>query len=407
MTEDKDKAEEAEPTVEAVEAEDAEDAEDAPDAEAPDEASTADVPDPSDEPGSAPDSDPPPFELQPAGDVAVMTLASFGVYSWIWRWRAAKQLEQRGAELPPFWLLFTPIVYWYWLWKWAGAVRQVSQRKLLGGPAAYLLGQFPVLGAWLAQAWVNHAYPDAMPPPRVGPPRGWLLAAQLFVPLQLTAGAVAIHWALNVPAEVIVSPRDQGAKTKQKKKPRANDRRAQRGNKKLDRKPRSDKTLERALARWSRRKFEDEPVVVEWARRHQTLVSKAFIEARRAAFDGAPEEPAIALASTACKTVRCRFVVRSPFTHELDAVTASLRRVQAEGEGVWRMFEVEDIGAPEGEPPEDKYLQLTIAWQTDEIEPAAIEVAPPEPAAESGGEAPSPEPEDASEPKPAGHAAAG
>lgn len=361
MTEDNDKAEEAE-------AEGAEDAD-------------ADEVEASSEPDSEPDRDPdpvpaeegpaPPITLLPVGDVFVLTLASLGIYGVVWRYYRRQELAASGGQLPMKWLAFVPL-----------------------------------LGPVLLQAVVNRHYAHAMPPARKGPPKGWVLAANLVLPLQLTAGAVAIHWALNVPDEIIVSPRDQGAKKKKKKKPRANDRRAQRGNsKKLERKPRSENTLDRTLARWSRRKFEDEPVVVEWARRHQTLVSKAFIEARRAAFDGAPEEPAIALASTACKTVRCRFVLRSPFSHELDAVAASLRRIEADGESVWRMFESENIEAPEGEPPEERYLQLTIAWQTDEIEPAAIEVGPLEPATESGGEAA--EPEDAPEPKPAGHAAAG
>jgi len=236
-------------------------------------------------------------------------------------------------------------------------------------------------------------------------PRGWRLAVQLLLPPLLTAGAVAVHWALNVPDEVIVSPRDQGAKKKTKKKARGKDRRAQRG-KKPPRKPRSDTTLKRTLARWERRDFDDEPVVVEWARRHQTLVSKAFIEARKEAFEGAPEEPGVALASSHCKTVRCRFVVRSPFDHELAAVAASLRRVEADGEGVWRMFETEDIEAPEGESPEEKYMQVTVAWQTDEIEPASITVAPPAANPDADGDAAKAN-ADAPEPKPAGHAAAG
>lgn len=355
MTEDEDKAEEAE--GEADEAE----------------ASSDSEPDPDPDPEPAKEGPAPPITLLPVGDVFVLTLASLGIYGVVWRYHRRQELAASGGQLPMKWLAFVPL-----------------------------------LGPVLLQAVVNRHYAHAMPPAREGPPKGWVLVANLVLPLQLTAGAVAIHWALNVPDEIIVSPRDQGAKQKKKKKPRANDRRAQRGNsKKLERKPRSENTLERTLARWSRRKFEDEPVVVEWARRHQTLVSKAFIEARRAAFDGAPEEPAVALASTACKTVRCRFVLRSPFSHELDAVAASLRRIEADGESVWRMFESESISAPEGEPPEEQYLQFTIAWQTDEIEPAAIEVGPPEPAAESGGEAPEPQPEDAPEPKPAGHAAAG
>ena len=369
MTEDKDKAEEAE---EAKEAEEAEEAEEADDAAGPDPDSEPE-PDAEPELEAAKEGPPPPITLRPVGDVFVLTLATLGLYGPVWRYLRRRELAATGGELPAKWLEFLP------------------------------------LGPVLLQAVVNRHYAHAMPAPRNGPPKGWVLAAQLLVPLQLTAAALAIHWSLNVPENVVVSPRDQGArKKKKKKKPRAKDRRAQRGAQKLERKPRSDKTLERTLARWSRRKFEDEPVVVEWARRHQTLVSKAFVEARRSAFEGAPEEPAVALASTACKTVRCRFVVRSPFPHELDAVAASLRRVEADGESVWRMFEAENIEAPEGEPPEDKYLQLTIAWQTDELEARSIEVAPPEAAAESGGEAPpEPEPEDAPEPKPVGHAAAG
>jgi hypothetical protein len=220
----------------------------------------------------------------------------------------------------------------------------------------------------------------------------WQRTVQLLAPAVLAAAAMGVHWAVNVPDKIVVSSNDQGAKDKKpEKKKKGSDRKKTKRD--------EARTPEQLEADWETHgatPFDDEPTRTAWARRHQVVINRAVVEARRHAFEGAPEDPNVVLTSTTCRTVRCRFVLSSPFPHELDLMTTTLERLRESGEPVWRSFEVEPL-APTPEPAkgdakgETKHaVQVTVSFRTDETETNALEIPPATPEVddepENGGE---------------------
>jgi hypothetical protein len=198
----------------------------------------------------------------------------------------------------------------------------------------------------------------------------WMRLARLVAPPLLAAAAIGLHFRLNVPdEEVLEAARAQQRKPPKKKTP----------PKKVEAEsfePRSDAQLARAVRRFERVEFDDEPVVAAWARRHQNLVNKAVVVARKHAFEGAPEDPRVIVTGTRCRTVRCRFLLRSPYPHELDLLDETVQRLHAEGKPLWRAHDSQRVDPPRGAPPGDTYLQVTVAFTADEPDGRTIEVAP-------------------------------
>jgi hypothetical protein len=248
----------------------------------------------------------------------------------------------------------------------------------------------PVLAAGSEPA--RTAGPEATPvqaPPATRRPL-WRRVAELALPPLLAAGAVGVHWKLNVPDKLIESPNDQGSKEKKPDK-----KKKAREKKPRDAQRDEARTSEELAADWERFAavpFDDEPTRTAWARRNQVVINRAVVEARRQAFEGAPEEAKVVLASTTCRTVRCRFTLRSPYAHELELIGAALQRLEIAGEPAWRSFEVEAV-APAVDPaqPEaetQRLVQITVAFHTDDIDTDTIEIPaedaePGEPAAPS------------------------
>ncbi len=196
----------------------------------------------------------------------------------------------------------------------------------------------------------------------------WMHVARLLLAPVLAMGAMGMHWWLNVPAHVSVSAKDQGAKKGPKKKaPR----------KKANAvKPRPVGEIEATWKRHKDQPFEDEPVRSTWTRGAQSLVNKTVVVARKSAFEGAPEEPRVNVLDVTCKTIRCRFVLRSPFAHELDLVAGALEQVKIDGESIWLGFETERIDPPrENLPKDETYLQVTVAFTADDLDDADMKVA--------------------------------
>lgn len=202
------------------------------------------------------------------------------------------------------------------------------------------------------------------------------VARVLLAPLLATA-AVGVHWLVNIPpGGAKVSARDQGAtkpaaKAKKPKKPK--------------KKGFESRPIGEVAATWEKYaevEFEAEPVKSAWARPHQTLVNQAVARARSAAFEGAPEEPRVSVDDVACRTIRCRFVLRGPFSHEVDLLGDTLSRLQLDGTTVWRHYSSEKIEPPKpDQPKDDTYLRVTVAFMEDNMDNARFEV----PADEIGG----------------------
>ncbi|MBC8072493.1 MAG: hypothetical protein IAG13_29490 [Deltaproteobacteria bacterium] len=192
----------------------------------------------------------------------------------------------------------------------------------------------------------------------------------LLAPLLATA-AVGVHWALNVPpGGVKISDKDQGAgkADPKKKKPAPK-------KKKGSFEPRPIGEVEASWARYQEVEFDAEPVKSAWARPHQSLVNKAVTLARKTAFEGAPEEPRVTVSDVECRTVRCRFTLRSPFAHEVDMLSETLSRLESESQSIWRGYTVTKIDPPtEDSPKSDTYVQVVVAFREDSMDSASFAV---------------------------------
>lgn len=202
---------------------------------------------------------------------------------------------------------------------------------------------------------------------RSGRGRKWLHVGRLLLAPVLAAGAVGVHWWVNVPEHVSVSAKDQGAKKDAKKKP---PRKKSEANK-----PRLPGEIVATFERYAEVDFAEEPAKAAWMRTAQSLVNKTVVVARKHAFEGTPEEPRVSVLDVACKTVRCQFVLRSPFPHEIDLLVQALQQVQIDGESIWLLFTTERVDAPKPNLPKDEtYVRVTVAFAADDYDDADMQV---------------------------------
>lgn len=191
------------------------------------------------------------------------------------------------------------------------------------------------------------------------------IARALLAPL-LVLGSVGTHFYVNVPDEkVIVAPRPQGKKGRKR-------RFAERNQAQMD----------QSWKRWGVEPFDGEPIKGKWGRRHQTVVNKAVVLARKEAFADASEQPRVVVSATQCRTIRCRFVLRSPHEKELSRVVETMKRQRFDGAPVWRIVNSKPIDPPTPQSPrDDHYVQVTVALNMDGVETRGIEfaAAAPEP----------------------------
>lgn len=214
-------------------------------------------------------------------------------------------------------------------------------------------------------------------------------AAHVLLAPVLATMAVGVHFVVNVPAGgPQVSTKDQGAakpaaKPKKPKKPK------KRG---FEARPVGE--VEATWLKYENVEFEAEPVKSAWARPHQTLVNQAVAKARSAAFEGAPEEPKVSIDEVSCRSVRCQFILRGPYNHEVALLNDSLAGLQLDGATIWRHYSSKKVDPPKDDQPKtDTYLLVTIAFMEDNMDNAKFEA----PVDEIGGGAEDSE----GEPKPA------
>lgn len=215
--------------------------------------------------------------------------------------------------------------------------------------------------------------PPAAPsePPVAVMPR-WRRAAGLLLAPVAAVAAVGIHFAINVPhGGAQVSARDQGvekAGAKKKKPPK-------KAPRKKGFEPRPAGEVEATWLKYENVDFEAEPVKSAWARPHQSLVNQAVAKARSAAFEGAPEEPKVSVGDVSCRTIRCRFVLRGPFAHEVDLLNATLAKLELDGATIWRHYGGTKVGPTKpDQPASETYLQVTVAFSADNLDNTKFEV---------------------------------
>lgn len=199
----------------------------------------------------------------------------------------------------------------------------------------------------------------------VVPTRALRVARALLAPV-LVLGAVGVHFALNVPDEKVVMPK----KDKKAKSKRA-------GRRSRPRIERTAAQMDAAWERWKDERYDSETIKGKWGRRMQSTVNKAVVSARKEAFKGAPEDPRVVVSGTQCRTVRCSFVLRSPYEHEPALVVEALKRQTYDGEPLWRMVQSAPTDPPnQHSPKKDHYLRVTVGVSLDGIDTRDIEFVP-------------------------------
>lgn len=196
------------------------------------------------------------------------------------------------------------------------------------------------------------------------PTRGLRIARALLAPV-LVLGAVGVHFALNVPDEKVVMPKkDKKAKSKRG------------GNRSRARVERTAAQMDKAWERWKDERYDSETIKGKWGRRMQSTVNKAVVVARKEAFKGAPEDPRVVVSGTQCRTVRCSFVLRSPYEHEPALVIEALKRQTYDGEPLWRMVQSTPTDPPNKHSPKnDHYVRVTVGVSLDALDTRDIEFA--------------------------------
>ena len=203
--------------------------------------------------------------------------------------------------------------------------------------------------------------------------QSWLdhTSVRLLLPPVLAAAAVAAHIAINVPPEgVVLSPHDQGVKKPKRPKP---------GSKKPARqvhKPRGRKRLAELRGQFMGTDFKGEPINEPWARKYQGILNSAAAVAREEAFAGSPDAPQVTLTKPECRKVRCRFLLRGPYHHEVLYLLSYIRGLTAHGEPLFHSFDAEVVEPPEdGSSLEDFYVQVYVAFTRDSVKSDRIRTA--------------------------------
>jgi hypothetical protein len=89
--------------------------------------------------------------------VVLLTIVTFGIYALVWHVKTKREMNARGADIPPSWLLLVPLVNFYWLWKWAEGVEVVTRRAMSSAAAFVLIVLTGFIGQGIVQAKLNQA----------------------------------------------------------------------------------------------------------------------------------------------------------------------------------------------------------------------------------------------------------
>lgn len=95
------------------------------------------------------------FPQRSPAAVLLLPFVTFGIYSIIWYFKTADEMNARGGSIPSAWLLFVPIVAYWWLWKYSEQV-EVATRGDRSTVGAFLLCLFlGMIGQAVIQASLN------------------------------------------------------------------------------------------------------------------------------------------------------------------------------------------------------------------------------------------------------------
>lgn len=61
--------------------------------------------------------------------IILLTAVTCGIYGIYWLYKLGEEMRERGADIPPFWHMFIPILGLIWLWKWFKGVEHVTGGK--------------------------------------------------------------------------------------------------------------------------------------------------------------------------------------------------------------------------------------------------------------------------------------
>lgn len=96
--------------------------------------------------------------------VVILSIFTFGIYTLFWMYFTKEEMNQQGAKIPTFILVFIPIANIYWMWKYSEGVGYVTGDKLSGPVAFLLLFILGIIGVAIVQNSLNQAPPRASLP---------------------------------------------------------------------------------------------------------------------------------------------------------------------------------------------------------------------------------------------------
>lgn len=87
--------------------------------------------------------------------VFVLTLVTFGLYTFYWAFVTAAELNEQGAEVPHPIVSLVPFVNLWWLWRFSKAVAMQSEGAWSPLLAYVVLLLLPGIGSALVQSSFN------------------------------------------------------------------------------------------------------------------------------------------------------------------------------------------------------------------------------------------------------------
>jgi len=138
--------------------------------------------------------------------------------------------------------------------------------------------------------------------------------------------------------------------------------------------PRSRAELDSLWKEYGGTPFDGEPIDERWAQAHRSLHYQLFALTRDAAFDGAPDAPAVSLREAKCRSIRCELVLASAYHHELTILADSLADLRLKKASLWRGFDRDAIQSQPARSGDGKVyeLRLVVAFASDLADPAKV-----------------------------------
>jgi hypothetical protein len=95
------------------------------------------------------------FEKRSAVGLFFLVMVTCGIYAFFWYAETSRVARSRGAEIPPLWHVFIPILNLIWMWKWCQGMEKATGGRLSAGTSLIMLLFLGAIGMGLIQSKLN------------------------------------------------------------------------------------------------------------------------------------------------------------------------------------------------------------------------------------------------------------